>query len=167
MPAKTSIYLDTSVINFLFATDVPELRSITNILFKDFIYTGVYHAFISDVVIQEINNTTEEAKKNQLLAVIYDYKLDFADLGNIQDIENLADLYIQRKIIPVNKRADALHIAITVVNNFNYLVSWNYQHLANVNRERKVLAVNYENNYLHPIRILTPFELIDFEIEKF
>ncbi len=123
MPVKASIYLDTSVINFLFATDVPELRSITNILLKNFINTGVYHAFISDVVIQEINNTREETKKNQLLLVINDYKLDFADLSITQDIENLADLYIQHKIIPINKRADALHIVITVVNNFDYPVS--------------------------------------------
>ncbi len=163
MPVKASIYLDTSVINFLFATDAPELMSITTILFKNFIAAGVYHAFISDVVIQEINNTSEESKKNQLLSVINHYTLDFADLSNTKDIEDLADLYIRHKIIPINKRADALHIAITVVNNFDYLVSWNYQHLANVNRERKVLSVNYENNYLHPIRILTPFELIDYE----
>ena len=59
-----------------------------------------------------------------------------------------------------------MHIAIAVINRFDYPFSWNYQHLANVNRERRILAVNYENNYLHPIRIITPLQLFDSEIEN-
>ena len=164
MPVKANIYLDTSVINFLFATDVPELRKITEELFHTFISTGIYNAFISDVVVEEINHTTDETKRNQLLSVINDYYLDYANLSAMAEIDGLADLYIYHKIIPVNKRTDALHIAITVVNRFDYLISWNYKHLANVNRERRVLAVNYENNYLHPIRIVTPLELFDTEL---
>ena len=49
-----------------------------------------------------------------------------------------------------------------MVHEIDYLVSWNYKHLANVNRKKKVLAVNVANNYLKPIRIITPIELIDY-----
>ncbi len=80
------------------------------------------------------------------------------------EVEQLTNLYLLHKIIPPAKRFDALHIAISVIHKLDYLVSWNYKHLANVNRERKVLALNYQFNYLHPIRIITPIDLIDYGI---
>ena len=57
---------------------------------------------------------------------------------------------------------DALHVAFCTVNKIDYLVSWNYKHLANVNREKKITAINIQYNYLHPLRICTPLELIDY-----
>lgn len=114
-------------------------------------------------MIQEINNTKDLGKRNLLLNVVNEYNLDFADISKAVEIDDLADLYIQQGAIPPNKRADALHIAVSVVNQIDYLVSWNYKHLANVNRERKIIALNYQQNYIHPLRILTPIELIDDE----
>lgn len=62
--------------------------------------------------------------------------------------------------MPAKKLYDALHVACCVVEKIDYLVSWNYKHLANVNRERKVLSLNYQLGFLHPLRILTPTDLI-------
>ena len=56
-----------------------------------------------------------------------------------------------------------MHIACSVIHQIDYLVSWNYKHLANVNRERKIIALNTKLNYLHNFRIITPFELLDYE----
>ena len=61
--AKTKIYLDTSVINFLFAEDAPEKKEITRDFFSNFVATGIYETFISDVVVQEINNTIDLNKR--------------------------------------------------------------------------------------------------------
>ena len=77
-------------------------------------------------------------------------------------IDELADLYITNSVIPEKKRFDALHIACSVIHHIDYLVSWNYKHLANINRERKIISVNLANNYLNAIRIITPLELIDY-----
>jgi len=66
-------------------------------------------------------------------------------------------------IIPYKKFYDAYHISCSVVNQIDYLVSWNYQHLANVNKERKVIALNMANNYLNNFRIITPLQLIYYE----
>ena len=160
--AKTKIYLDTSVINFLFAEDAPEKKEITRDFFSNFVATGIYETFISDVVVQEINNTIDLNKRTKLLNSIDEYHMSFADMNNISEIERLANLYIDKGIIPVSKVADALHIAISTIDFFDYLVSWNYKHLANVNREKKILVVNLQENYFHPLRIITPLELIDY-----
>ena len=151
MTNKTAIYLDTSVINFLFADDAPERKQTTVDFFQNFIKPSVYRTFVSTVVLEELTNTRNEIKRAKLLAVVDDYPLLFASSTVSKEIIDLADLYVANGIIPLKKRADALHIAITVINQFDYLVSWNFQHLANANREQRVLALNREKNYLHPL----------------
>ncbi|MCU0445317.1 MAG: PIN domain-containing protein [Microscillaceae bacterium] len=163
MSHKLSVYLDTSVINFLFADDAPEKREITLDFFDNFVKLGIYEVYVSDFVIQEINQTQDLTKLKKLLAVIENYPIDILTNEESQEIDQLAELYLINGVIPPKKLYDALHVACTVIHKINFLVSWNYKHLANVNRERRIIALNYENNYLHPIRIITPLELIDYE----
>ena len=70
-------------------------------------------------------------------------------------------LTVDRKIIPPKKEADAFYITISVIKQVEYLVSWNYKHLANINKEKHLNILNWENNYKHDLRIITPLELID------
>jgi len=44
----------------------------------------------------------------------------------------------------------------------DFLVSWNYKNIANINREKRIKILNLENNYTHDFRIITPLELIDY-----
>ena len=157
-----SVYLDTSVINFLFADDAPELKEVTVDFFNNFVLRGTYKTFISEFVLQEIMQTSDIEKRERLISVIEDYNVQLLEISDYTSIDDLADLYIGAGVIPEKKRFDALHVACSVIHNIDYLVSWNYKHLANVNRERKVASVNLSNNYLHSIRIITPIELIDY-----
>jgi predicted nucleic acid-binding protein len=159
---KSTIYLDTSVINFLFADDAPELKAATLDLFDNFINTGIYDTFISEYVLREINKTNDSHKKELLVKSIENYPIDLLEVSKENEIESLADEYIRQQVIPKNKKMDALHVALCTVTKMDYLVSWNYKHLANVNREKKVISINMQYNYLHPLRICTPLELIDY-----
>ena len=159
---KLKIYLDTSVINFLFADDAPDLKAATHEFFYNFIKVGIYDTYVSDFVLQEINKTKNDQKKEQLIRVIEDYPIELLDLVQRNEIDVLANAYLQNNVVPPNKIFDALHIAASTVCKINYLISWNYKHLANINRERKVQAINLANNYLDPIRICTPLELLDY-----
>jgi hypothetical protein len=38
---------------------------------------------------------------------------------------------LRGKIVPVNKAADAAHLAISAVHRIDYLLTWNYAHMAN------------------------------------
>ena len=60
---KLKLYLDTSIFNFAFADDAPKEKEIT---LKFFSEIGGYEAYISEVTIEEINRTPEEAKRKQL-----------------------------------------------------------------------------------------------------
>lgn len=157
-----NVYLDTSVINFLFADDAPVLKEATIDFFNNFVLKGFYAAYISEFVLQEILQTNNLAKREKLMKVIEDYDLQLLEVDDYKGIDDLADLYISQGVIPEKKRFDALHVACSVIHHIDYLVSWNYKHLANVNRERKITAVNLSNNYLHALRIITPLELLDY-----
>ena len=163
MKKKLKIYLDTSVINFLFSEQSPEKREITIDFFESFIKTEIYDTYISNVVIAEIEETKNEEKKLALLNVILNYPIKYVDVSNSVEIVDLANIYIEKNIIPKTKLADAFHIAISVINNIDILISWNYKHLANYNRKMKITSVNLMNNYIYPLDILTPMEVMDYD----
>lgn len=163
MKKRIQIYLDTSVINFLFADDSPENKELTHELFDNFIKTGIYETYISDFVIAEIEDTKSAVKKNKLLNVLNSYPIELVELTNKKEIEELAKKYIEAQIIPAKKFVDALHIAVSVTHQIPYLVSWNYKHLANINKEQKIKIVNIQNGYVNELRIITPLELLNDE----
>ena len=49
-------------------------------------------------------------------------------------INELAEKYIEHKIIPFGKYEDALHIAFATYYDFDILLSRNFKHLANINK---------------------------------
>ncbi len=46
-------------------------------------------------------------------------------------VRDVLDEIVARKIVPDNKSADAAHLAISTVHGVDYLLTWNYAHLAN------------------------------------
>jgi predicted nucleic acid-binding protein len=161
MNRKLKIYLDTTVINFLFADDAPEKKDITIDFFENHLYK--YDVYISQVAIDEINQTTDLTKREALLNKIRFYHLKFLDFGINDEVIRLATLYLENKILPERSYADSLHIALAVVNEMDILLSWNYRHLANVNKKRKINIVNSNENYTKFLEITTPYEVLDYE----
>jgi predicted nucleic acid-binding protein len=68
---KLAIYLDTSVLNFLFADDAPEKRDITREFFEQ-LKEKKHDAYVSDVVVDEISKADPD-KRDALLKIIADY----------------------------------------------------------------------------------------------
>jgi predicted nucleic acid-binding protein len=159
---KSTLYLDTSVINFLFADDAPEKKEITIDFFENFVKLGIYDTYITEYVIAEINQTPDNEERQRLIKIIEDYPIEILPIDKIDEIGILAQDYLDNGIMPPKKLFDALHVAFCVVSKIDYLVSWNFKHLANVNRERRILAKNYELGYIHPLRIITPTELTGY-----
>ncbi len=159
---KSTIYLDTSVINFLFADDAPEKKEITIDFFENFVKLGVYDTYITEYVIAEMNQTTDNEERQRLLKIVEDYPIEILPVDKVEEIAALAQDYLDNGIMPPKKLFDALHVAFCVVSKIDFLVSWNFKHLANINRERRILAKNYELGYIHPLRIITPTELTGY-----
>ena len=156
---KLKLYLDTSVWNFYYADDAPEKKEITRQFFEN-LKAGYYQIYSSAVVIQEIENADEKTR-SELSVLLEEYKPIMLEVDD--EIDELASIYINEGIVPERKWDDALHIAIATVNEMDGLVSWNYRHLANLNKKEKVRAVNIMHGYLKELEMITPMEVIDDE----
>jgi len=146
---KLKFYLDTTIPNYVFTVELPEKMKLTKILFEK-ITQGEYEAYISDVVIAELKQA-KEPKRSKLLSLVKDIiRLPFTP-----ESRDLAEEYIKNKIISKNYLADARHIAIATVYNIDAVVSWNYEHLVNINKIRMINIVNEIRGYKH-IEIISP-----------
>lgn len=155
---KFKLYLDTSVLNFLYADDVPEFKKVTEDFFENYVKKGKYIVYISDVVIREIEKTKDKNRKIKLLELIKRYSLKILILDIDSDV--LANVYIREKIIPARKIEDAQHIAIATCNQIDILVSWNFKHLANIQKQIAVKIVNEKEGYFYPLVLTNPMEVI-------
>ena len=147
------IYLETSVINFLFAEDAPEKMKITEEFFN---VIDEYEVFISDIVLLEIEQATEQ-KKELLLNVIKKFKIKA--LESSEQIENLAEIYVNEGIIPKKYINDALHIAIATKYKMDAIISWNLTHIVKFKTKLQVKKINEKLNEKDVI-ICTPEEMV-------
>jgi predicted nucleic acid-binding protein len=154
---KLRIYLDTSIVNFLFAEDAPDFRRITEDFFAK--HAQKYDLFASEVVILEIERDPDPPHRQKLLDALRRHPITM--LLADPEIERMADLYLARGIIPAKKWEDALHVAYATVHGLDILLSWNFKHLANVRREALIAALNQQEGHMHTLRLLSPLEVED------
>ncbi|MHC6202777.1 PIN domain-containing protein [Breznakiellaceae bacterium SP9] len=159
---KLKVYLDTSIINFLYVEDSPDYRKATEIFFENIVAENKIETYISNIVIDEINKTENENKRNTLLETFEKYiniKTLVAEDDVMDEIAFLGENYIKNNIIPQKKLADSLHVAYTTIFQMDILLSWNFQHLANVNKEQRIVLLNKALGYNYPFRMSNPLEV--------
>ena|SRR3989338_9434965 len=156
---KLKLYLDTSVWSFFFADDAPEKRDITKVFFES-VSEGSYEIFFSEVVIRELNNAPEPKRTSfaKLLEKLNPTKLEITN-----EIEELASLYIERGVVPIAKRDDALHVSIASVYEMDAVITWNYHHLANLRKAEVFNGINLEQGFTKHLEIVTPMEVSRYE----
>ncbi len=75
----------------------------------------------------------------------------------------LAVKLIRQAAVPANAVQDALHIAVACVHSVEYLLTWNYRHIANANMRAHIDQTCLNAGYRPPI-ICTPAELGDEDV---
>jgi hypothetical protein len=95
-----------------------------------------------------------------ILESIPDSGIENVFLG--EEAEGLAHHYINEGVVNKKHVIDAQHIAISVVEKVDLLVSWNFQHVVNINRIRAFNSVNIKLGY-QTLEIRSPREVIDEE----
>lgn len=157
--SKLRIYLDTSVINFLFADDAPDFHRVTEEFFGR--YAGRYDLYGSDVLIRELAADRDIRRRERHFKVLADYSVAILPSDSDDEVARLADAYLREGVVPERKRDDALHVAYATVFRMDAVLSWNFKHLANLRREARFMMVNQAEGYLLSPRIVSPMELED------
>jgi predicted nucleic acid-binding protein len=148
-----TLYLDTSIPNFLFAEDAQEKQKFTQMFFQNY-KSGYYELYISGVVLREIEKSTLQLR-SRLLEVIQGIEV----LPVNHECETLAQTYISQRALPSSSIEDARHVAVATVYNLDAVVSWNFKHLVNLRRIKAVNLINEAMGYKH-IEIISPLEVV-------
>ncbi|MCL1793933.1 MAG: type II toxin-antitoxin system VapC family toxin [Oscillospiraceae bacterium] len=153
---KLKVYLDTSVVSHLFADDTPGKMEDTNKLWEDF-KADKYDIYISALTAEEIQKCSEP-KRTLMTDKLGE--IDFQVLEETDEINNLADEYVNSGVLPKKSTDDCLHMAYAVVTNCDIIISWNFKHLVNYRTINKVKVVNTVNHYKE-ISIISPTMLLE------
>ncbi len=154
---KQKVYIDTSVIGGCFDSEFEEW---SNRLFDDF-KSGKRIAVISDITLDELSDAPERVQEN--FRKIPEDNLEILISDN--ESRKLADLYILEGAVSKKFYEDALHIAISTINQVSVLASWNFKHIVNLDRIRLYNAVNLKNGYTM-LEIRNPREILKFSDDE-
>ena len=140
---KLKVYLDTSIVSHLDAPDVPDKEADTKRLW-DRIKAGEFEAFISPVVIAEVDRC-DEPKRSFMREELRSTPHTF--LEETEEVRDLADRYIAADILRAKNLNDSQHVAYACVYNCDMVISWNFTHLVNYKTIAGVKSVNAMAGY--------------------
>ena len=162
---KKKLYIETSVWNQLEHDDRPDWKETAEKFFKA-VKAGFYEAYISSVVIDELEATADPKLQTRLVEHINRIApvlLDFDD-----EAFQLTTQYLAAEFNSINSKAiynDCRHVAVTTVNGLKHIVSFNCKHLVNDKRIDGFNATNIRNGYDLMVDISTPHKFIITENE--
>jgi predicted nucleic acid-binding protein len=151
---KQRIYIDTSVFGGYFDSEfaehtIPLFERLTN---NEFVL------LFSTVTQDELENAPENVKN--LVKSMKTMNTEFLEIS--EEAVELATEYIAEKVVGQTSFADCLHIAIATINRADFLVSWNFKHIVNVQRIRGYNSINIKNGY-RLLEIRSPREFEKYE----
>ena len=152
------IYLETTMFNYYFDEEPNFLHTDTVKLFEE-IRAGRYEAYTSDYVTNELKQASTD-KRDKMINLYTEYGITV--LGPNVDADELANLYVEGKIIPQKHRTDAQHIAVATVNNMDMILSLNFKHIVRKKTIVMTGRINVDFGY-RPIEIYSPMEVVDRE----
>lgn len=152
-----TIYIENSIISYLTADPSRDIitaarQALTRQWWNEKRHD--YELYISEFVISEAVAGDSEMATRRLNAI--------AGIAEIELTETAADLavhLIAEGPLPRRAALDALHIAVAVSGGIEYLLTWNFAHLANATIRSQIERTCRLKGYEPPI-ICTPEELL-------
>ncbi|MDX2195754.1 MAG: PIN domain-containing protein [Cytophagales bacterium] len=151
---KQRIYIDTSVFGGHFDE---EFKEHTIPLFER-IKSGEFIILYSTVTQNELENAPEKVKE-----LVKSLRADLTEfIETTDEAVDLATDYIAEKVVGKTSYADCIHIALATINRADFLVSWNFKHIVNIERIRGYNSINIKNGYKQ-LEIRSPREFEKYE----
>ena len=112
-----------------------------------------YHVFISELVVDESSDGDPAAAQERLQIL---QELETLEIDD--QVRSLAAALLSARAIPPSEPRDAFHVALAAVHGIEYLVTWNFAHIANAAMRAQIEAVCRDAGFEPPV-ICTPEEL--------
>ncbi len=151
---KQRLYIDTSVFGGFFDEEFAEF---TKPLFER-LKNGEFELLFSTVTQDELSTAPERVRK--LVTSLKAENTEFIETNN--EAVELATNYITEKVVGQTSFADCLHIALATISRADYLISWNFKHIVNVQKIRGYNAINIKNGY-RELEIRSPRDFMTYD----
>jgi predicted nucleic acid-binding protein len=149
---RLSVYLETSVIGAYLDNGDSFRRDLTIRWFEHEL--DEYEAYSSILVQRELERIDEPHRTGYLKLIKPMKRLELTEEASI-----LAEGYISRGIFHRKFLADAVHVALASIHKIDYLVTWNFGHIANVRKQARLRLFNTAAGFFSPA-IVTPEFLV-------
>jgi len=84
-----------------------------------------------------------EYAPNKVKELVKSLKADSTEFIELtEETVDLATEYIEEKVVGQTSYADCLHIDLATINRADFLVSWNFKHIVNIERVRGYNSIN-------------------------
>ncbi len=151
---KPRIYLDTSVYGGYFDEEFSE----HTIPLFDRIRNNEFILLYSTVTQEELVNAPKKVKE-----LVKSLKAEYTEfIETTDEAINLATEYIKEKVVGQTSFADCLHIAMATAYRAEFLVSWNFKHIVNIDKIKGYNSINIKNGYKQ-LEIRSPREFEKYE----
>ncbi len=151
---KQRLYIDTSVFGGYYDEEFEEF----NKHLFDRIREDEFLLLFSTVTQDELENAPIQVRE-----LVKHLKVDFTEFVEItEEAVELAMQYIKEKVVGQTSYADCLHIALATIHHANFLVSWNFKHIVNVQKIMGYNSINIKNGYKQ-LEIRSPRDFIKYE----
>lgn len=155
---KPKVYLETSIVSYLTSRPSRDLivaanQQITQEWWQQ--RRSAFNLYVSELVIQETSAGDTTAAQQRLRAL---KDIPLVELS--PEAVSFAEKLIKEGPVPQKAVEDALHIAVATLNGMDYMLTWNFKHLANATLRHKVEDICRQVGYEPPI-ICTPPELME------
>lgn len=150
------VYLETSFVSYLVARRSRDLivaarQQLTIEWWEN--QRGKHELFISEMVLREARAGDQEEIRKRLAAMD-----GLAQLDLTQEVAQLAEQLLVKNILPRNAARDAVHIAAATVHGMDYLLTWNFKHIANPHVRKMAERIFQQAGYEIPL-IVSPEEV--------
>lgn len=154
---RQKVYIETSVVSYLTA------RPSKNVFVAGYQQATQdwwnrrrqhFDLFTSFLVIDEAGAGDQQAAQERLQA------LDSIPLLDPKpEAIALSKQLVEPGPLPMKAKDDAVHIALAAVHGMDYLMTWNFKHIANAEMRRAIMAICRANGFEPPITC-TPEQLM-------
>lgn len=148
------LYIDTSVFGGFFDEEFSEF---TVPLFKRF-QKGDFKLLYSSITQEELSFAPENVK-----ILVKSIKVEITEfIDTTEEAVDLATQYITEKVVGQTSFDDCLHIALATIHRADFLLSWNFKHIVNVQRIQGYNSINIKNGYKQ-LEIRSPRDFMTYE----
>ena len=154
-----TVYIETTIPSFYYEVrSEPEMVARRNWTIEWWDSQRSYYEIVTSIAVIEELERGDYPNRDKVLDLVIDVPILTIPL----EVRDIVDTYINRRLMPLDAKGDALHLAVASYHACDFLLTWNCKHLANANKFAHIRRINTLLGLFVPA-LITPVELLSWE----